>query len=99
MSGVTCQVSHVIFNKKELKKIESGEASWWRVCYQQGLPHLVYLQIMKTFKDFGKNLIEHEIKNMPSSIFKNLVKSKAVLSGIYYRKYRQMKCEKGTRIK
>ena len=65
----------------------------------EGLPRLVYLQIMKTFKDFGKNLIEHEINNMPSSIFKKLVKSKAVLAGIYYRKYRHMKCEKGTRIK
>ena len=20
---------------------QSGEASWWRVCYQRGLPHLV----------------------------------------------------------
>ena len=96
MSGVICQVSHVIFNFFLIYFfLQSGEASRWRVFfYQQSLPRLVYLQIMKTFKD----LIKHEIKNMPSSIFKNLVKSKAVLAGIYYRKYRQMKCEKGTSI-
>ena len=30
VSRVTCHVS------------QSGEAYWWRVCYQRGLPHLVY---------------------------------------------------------
>ena len=40
MSCVTCHVSHVkchIFLGGQ-----SGEAYWWRVCYQRGLPRLVY---------------------------------------------------------
>ena len=28
-----------------LKVYKSGDASWWRVCYQWGLPHLVLLHI------------------------------------------------------
>ena len=38
---------------KELRRLnglifpirQSGEAIWWRVCYQRGLPHLVYNQL------------------------------------------------------
>ena len=36
---------------------------------------------------------------MPSSIFKNIVKNKAVLAGIDYLKAKQAKCEKGVKIK
>ena len=41
-SGVTCHVSPVHFCIFE-KIVQSGGASRWRVCYQQGLPRLVYL--------------------------------------------------------
>ena len=39
VSRVTCHVSHVIF----LFYGQRGEAYRWRVCYQRGLPRLVYL--------------------------------------------------------
>ena len=42
MSRVTCHMSHVTFFSFFLL---SGEAYWWRVWYQQGLPHLVYQHI------------------------------------------------------
>ena len=35
MSRVTC---HIFFFLGQ-----SGEAYWWRVCYQRGLPRLVYI--------------------------------------------------------
>ena len=37
VSCVTCHISHVIF------LLQIGAASRWRVCYQQGLPRLVFL--------------------------------------------------------
>ena len=49
MSRVTCHLSHVIFFFYILiffyvkKNGQSGGASRWRVCYQRGLPHLVYI--------------------------------------------------------
>ena len=39
MSRVTCHVSHVVFFLVFFG--QSGEAYWWRVCYQRGLPRLV----------------------------------------------------------
>ena len=54
MSGVTCHLSHIFFlliekkKKKKRKKLpsekigQSGGGSWWRVCYQRGLPRLVF---------------------------------------------------------
>ena len=41
MSGVTCKVSCVTCNIKN-KIGQSDWASRWRVCYQQGLPRLVF---------------------------------------------------------
>ena len=45
MSCVTCQVSHVrahvTCHITSVTFFLSGEASWWSVCYQQGLPDLV----------------------------------------------------------
>ena len=50
MSHVTCHISHVMckfffyfFSYYLLKTFfwQSGEVSWWRVCYQRGLHHLV----------------------------------------------------------
>ena len=51
MSHVTCHVSHItskfffhLKKKLSLKIIgPSGGTSWWRVCYQRGLPRLVYI--------------------------------------------------------
>ena len=36
VSCVTCHMSHLIFF------LQSGVASWWRVCYQWGLPCLFF---------------------------------------------------------
>ena len=46
MSGVTCQVCHV---KCVVSSVTFGEANQWRVFYQWGLPHLVFLQVKKYF--------------------------------------------------
>ena len=42
VSRVMCQVSHVIFFFFFFG--QSGGASRWRVCYQGGLPRLVYCE-------------------------------------------------------
>ena len=42
VSRVTCHVSHVTFLFYFLFFGQSGEAYRWRVCYQRGLPSLVY---------------------------------------------------------
>ena len=49
--------------------------------------------------EFDIKLSENEIKVLPASIFKKIVKNKAVSAGIEYLKTKQMKCEKGVRIK
>ena len=50
MSCVTCHISHVTYNisnknKKKQKNGISGGASRWKVCYQCGLPRLIFLSI------------------------------------------------------
>ena len=42
VSGVTCHVSqfYLFFGGRE----QSGGTSWWRVCYQPGLPRLVLIR-------------------------------------------------------
>ena len=58
MSCVTCHMSCVTFHVSHvtchvscvtcfllLFFLQSGEAYWWRVCYQQGLPRLVFLKV------------------------------------------------------
>ena len=63
MSCVTCQLSHVtrhlstvsckkkrIFSSFILKKIgQSGGSGRWRVCYQRGLPRLVFFKLLVFF--------------------------------------------------
>ena len=48
VSHVTCHVSHVMC-RVYFKKYsgQSGEAYLWRVCYQRGLPRLVYSHTKK----------------------------------------------------
>ena len=45
MSNVTCLMSHVMCNMTQFFSSffcgQSGEAYWWTVCYQRGLPRLV----------------------------------------------------------
>ena len=41
MSRVTCHVSHVTYQLLFFFG-QSGEARRWRVCYQRGLPRLVF---------------------------------------------------------
>ena len=45
MSPVTCHMSHVTCHMSLFFYffLLSGETSWWRVCYQRGLPRLVSL--------------------------------------------------------
>ena len=40
-SIVTCHLSHVMCFILFLFVKQMGGASWWRVCYQQGIPNLV----------------------------------------------------------
>ena len=57
-----------------------------------------YSEIVKIMNEFDITLSENEIKVLPASIFKKIVKNKAVSAGIEYLKTKQMKCEKGVRI-
>ena len=51
VSGARCQVSGVIFFYFiNFFFGQSGGASRWRVCYQRGLPRLVFEDIGKTVK-------------------------------------------------
>ena len=45
VSYVTCEVPCVTFYFIFYFFGQSGGAMWWRVCYQQGLPHLVLMSI------------------------------------------------------
>ena len=59
MSCVMCHVSHVTGNFFFLFFfLQSGEAYWWRVCYQRGLPLLVcvLLSIQQAFAKLGAAL-------------------------------------------
>ena len=49
VSGVMCKVSSVTF----LFFLQSGGASWRRVCYQGGLPRLVYITPRILFHNLG----------------------------------------------
>ena len=52
MSGFTCQVSHVTYFFLFSSFFgRSGEAGWWRVCYQWGLPRLVSLAYQPSVKE------------------------------------------------
>ena len=48
MSRNTCHVSCVMCHKSHDTFFFIGGASWWRVCYQRGLPHLVLEQPLAT---------------------------------------------------
>ena len=49
VSHVTCHVSHVICHFFFFLFFgQSGQAYWWKVCYQQGLPRLVYISQHQT---------------------------------------------------
>ena len=48
VSHVTCHVSRVTYHMSHVKChiflfLQSGWACWWRVCYQRGVPRLVFL--------------------------------------------------------
>ena len=45
VSYVTCQVSAIIFLIKKIG--QSVEANWMRVCYQRGLPRLVFIHFQQ----------------------------------------------------
>ena len=57
-----------------------------------------YSEIVKTLKDFGINQTENEIMNMPSLIFKNMVKNKVDLARIEYLNKGNVKREQGLNI-
>ena len=57
MSHITCHVSHVTchFFLFLFFSGQSGEAYWWRVCYQRGLPRLVSIFVSApVYKRIGK---------------------------------------------
>ena len=62
VSGVGCQVLVLILNKKI--KIQICEASWWRVCYQRGLPHLLFFFFYFFF-------VWHHLKKIVASLIHN----------------------------
>ena len=84
----TCHVSHFTGPKKNLhiliffffyvKKIgQSGGASWWRVCYQRGLPRLVFtltwfepeIFYQKKCVNYDKsNLLQNSVKAQKTQI-------------------------------
>ena len=52
MSHVTCHVSRFMCHMSHVFFLfcffgQTGEAYWWTVCYQQGLPRLVYIYTFK----------------------------------------------------
>ena len=62
-----CHVSPVTYNyfliliKIKKKKLQSGGASQWRVCYQRGLPRLVFTEssnVIYTFPIFIRMAFE-----------------------------------------
>ena len=58
VAHVTCQVSHVmyqLFSSFFFLFWQSGGASWWRVCYQQGLPRLVFFKCIFSFLQLRVN--------------------------------------------
>ena len=56
MSRVTCHMSHVICLLFLLLFGQSGEAYRWRVCYQRGLPRLVFFLFRIGFKSFFSSI-------------------------------------------
>ena len=46
MSHVTFHVSHVPCHMSHVTFFKSGIAIWWTVCYQRGLPRLVFMVIL-----------------------------------------------------
>ena len=49
ISRVTCHVSGVTCHFFLFLFLQSGGASWWRVCYQRGLLRLVFNCLLKSF--------------------------------------------------
>ena len=61
MSPVTCHLSRVTCHVKKKKIIlekigQSGGAGRWRVCYQRGLPRLVYRTVVTSSHQWMKSL-------------------------------------------
>ena len=58
VSRVTCHVSHVTFISFIYIFFfgQSGEAFWWRVSYQRGLPRLVFKRLMVNSDTVARNL-------------------------------------------
>ena len=42
VSHVTCRNIYIYNNIYKDNNVQSGKASWWRVCYQRGRPRLVF---------------------------------------------------------
>ena len=57
-----------------------------------------YSEIQGIIKEFELNLSEEDIKRIPTTIFKNLVKTSAKNSGFNYLKNIQKKGSKGSKI-
>ena len=68
MSHVTCHLSHVTCHMPQVTcKLflgggQNGEASHWRICYQRGLPRLVFLPLHIMFYLFPMVSL-HEVRD------------------------------------
>ena len=49
---------------------QSGGASWWRVCFQQGLPHLVFIIAWKFY-----NLVQKVVRPLSLRVLSLLMKT------------------------
>ena len=58
MSRVTCHMSHVMCHMSRVTFFfffgQSGEAYLWRVCYQRGLPRLVFRKVPLKFMTISR---------------------------------------------
>ena len=66
MSRVMCHVSHVTYHMSHVTFFfgQSGEAHWWRVCFQRGLTRLVYLEKAESFEECIRFIL-----SLPSELF------------------------------
>ena len=60
VSHVTCHVSHIEEKKFRKKNGKFGGTSWWRVCYQQGLPRLVSSEHYNNYSKHHSICVKHQ---------------------------------------
>ena len=83
LSHVTCHVSHVACHMSLFFSSFFFGASWWRVCYQLGLPRLVLTLIILIFLGgIFKEAISEILKNISPKIMLKLFGLVSILGGV-----------------